>query len=351
MKKGIALCGGGGKGAYQIGVLKEMIKNRDLSQYDVISGTSVGALNAVLYSLGDYKLAEKIWLRYVHSKSLLEADFEDAVFSRDGLVEIMKLIDFSRLKTKVLINVLNETQGKIQSIHLNEKSEDEIPKWLLASSAIKIAYPGEYIGGNRYSDAGGTAIGNTPVEALINDGCDEILIIALSTFFNEDSVSGIDLRKNYKNKNFKVIKPSTDIGGFITGTFNFNEDKIRDLIAVGAGDYEIFKEKGMVEMSTTDNVKIRKLAEKCLESSEDFKLFCNSYKWSNTNLKIGTMGGKLWYDDIYEKDGWRIQNHNAPAMNNHYRILDPSDKRRGWTMDPDKLIVALQRFYNEEKSK
>ena len=42
-KKGVVLCGGGAKGAYQIGVWKALKKLN--FNPDVVTGTSVGALN------------------------------------------------------------------------------------------------------------------------------------------------------------------------------------------------------------------------------------------------------------------------------------------------------------------
>ena len=101
-KIGLVLAGGGGKGAYEIGVFKYLHEIGLDSKFSVISGTSVGGLNAVLFALGDYELAEKIWLNELDDKIL---DFESesyrefALFSRNGLVKIMdKYIDFKRLK-------------------------------------------------------------------------------------------------------------------------------------------------------------------------------------------------------------------------------------------------------------
>lgn len=56
---GLVLAGGGGKGAYQIGVWR-YLKEKGLDQYvGGVSGTSVGALNAVLFAAGDIFAAEK----------------------------------------------------------------------------------------------------------------------------------------------------------------------------------------------------------------------------------------------------------------------------------------------------
>lgn len=59
---GIVFCGGGAKGAYQIGVWKRL---RELGLEDRlkgVSGASVGALNSLLFAQGDLEPAEKVWL-------------------------------------------------------------------------------------------------------------------------------------------------------------------------------------------------------------------------------------------------------------------------------------------------
>ena len=63
MNKGVALVlgGGGGKGAYQIGVWKALRELGVERNVTAVTGTSVGALNALLFATGNYELAESIW--------------------------------------------------------------------------------------------------------------------------------------------------------------------------------------------------------------------------------------------------------------------------------------------------
>lgn len=59
---GLVLAGGGGKGAYQIGVWK-YLHECGLDRYVcAVSGTSVGSLNAALFASGDFQRAENLWL-------------------------------------------------------------------------------------------------------------------------------------------------------------------------------------------------------------------------------------------------------------------------------------------------
>jgi predicted acylesterase/phospholipase RssA len=58
-KLGIVLEGGGGKGAYALGCLKAF-SERGI-EFDVISGSSVGALNAAIYASEQLELGTKFW--------------------------------------------------------------------------------------------------------------------------------------------------------------------------------------------------------------------------------------------------------------------------------------------------
>ena len=61
MKIGLVLAGGGGKGAYELGVWKAL-RDLGISKYiSVFSGTSIGAFNAVLFAMDDIKKAEQLW--------------------------------------------------------------------------------------------------------------------------------------------------------------------------------------------------------------------------------------------------------------------------------------------------
>jgi predicted acylesterase/phospholipase RssA len=59
-KVALVLCGGGGKGAYQIGCWKAL-REAGIAQFALISGVSVGALNAALIGMNDFELAKKLW--------------------------------------------------------------------------------------------------------------------------------------------------------------------------------------------------------------------------------------------------------------------------------------------------
>ena len=60
-KVGLVLCGGGFKGAYQIGVWKALRNKFGIKRFHSIAGTSAGALNAILIANDDIKDSQRIW--------------------------------------------------------------------------------------------------------------------------------------------------------------------------------------------------------------------------------------------------------------------------------------------------
>lgn len=58
---GLVFAGGGGKGAYEIGVWKYLHETGMDKYFKAVSGTSVGALNAALFASGSFEKAEEVW--------------------------------------------------------------------------------------------------------------------------------------------------------------------------------------------------------------------------------------------------------------------------------------------------
>jgi len=87
---GLALEGGGSRGAYHIGVVKAYLEAG--YQFDGFVGTSIGAINAAILAQGEFEKAEELWTEISTSQL-----FDD---------DITKLIEYNILRwdTSVLIN-------------------------------------------------------------------------------------------------------------------------------------------------------------------------------------------------------------------------------------------------------
>jgi NTE family protein len=58
--RGLALAGGSARGAFQVGALDYLIKEKALT-FDVVSGVSVGALNGAMEAMGKHERLKEIW--------------------------------------------------------------------------------------------------------------------------------------------------------------------------------------------------------------------------------------------------------------------------------------------------
>lgn len=244
----MVLCGGGGRGAYQIGVWKAMNELGYTSRVAAVSGTSVGALNAALFVSKTAEQAEEIWCN-IHTKDLMDfseiissairmiAKFryrtsdayeaayealedmvnhiikEKGIFSRDGLRRLIKSNDICSNVMKSEIPVF-ACYKSMKYITVNRKvifkdmrecrDEDEVIDDLFASSCLPIIFKSGEIDGDMMFDGGFLGI-NTPIEPLYEIGLRKFIVIGLEP---EKIFMG---NKHYSDAEFIYIKPSDNI--------------------------------------------------------------------------------------------------------------------------------------------
>ncbi len=225
MKKfGIALAGGGARGAYQVGVWKSLLEHGLDKYLSCYSGASVGSLNAALMAMNNYDLACKLWLdldktalfhleekitkrlrkerlnffnRGIYDTKRLEKilveyiDF-DLVKEKDIFVTTTHLGDekstfFDLLRTNYKHYFHKDTQVRYEN--LRGKDDKFIVQALIASCAIPIVFRPVKINGETFYDGG--VLDNTPYSPLVKENCDVILIVDL-----------------YKFSSLRVIKPT-----------------------------------------------------------------------------------------------------------------------------------------------
>lgn len=68
-KIGLVLTGGGGKGAYEIGVWRGLVA-QGITDFVAISGTSIGGLNGYLVARGNLDDAQVLWRKLGHASPL-----------------------------------------------------------------------------------------------------------------------------------------------------------------------------------------------------------------------------------------------------------------------------------------
>lgn len=225
---GLVLAGGGGKGAYQVGVYKALQECGLSERIRGIAGSSVGALNMLIFAQAAGNLGELIW-KDIHPSKFIPVsegldglfDGKEGVFGRDGLREIMHLhVDFSQIihsdiplyTTVSRYDAYGMGTPIAEYIRLNGKTKQEIEQIVLASSAIPTIYEPVKIGDYIYRDGGVTD--NLPIEPLYQVGIRKFIVIPLSMHTKIPTM-------RYPDAEFIVIRPSHDLGDEITGTMDF----------------------------------------------------------------------------------------------------------------------------------
>lgn len=307
MKNGIGLviAGGGGKGAYFIGVWKALKEyGVDLNITD-ISGTSVGALNAVLFAQGDYNLAEKIWLNINTddiltfdikkiifgvaglgvSKMLIQAaipiiigSYGSSIFSREGLLKIIEdNVDLNSIRyseKNIYAAAYNTECLDIEYFKLNNESDDDIKDMLLASSALPVIFKRQQVKGKGYYDGG--LKDNVPLMPLYDKGVRNFIIVHLS----RDSM--ID-RDRFKGANIIEIVPNESQGNLLTGTLDFSKEGALKRINQGYKD-TVNMLKPIYEMGIVQK-KINNTLNKLVQDNTKFNFQRKTILTERNNLK------------------------------------------------------------------
>jgi len=138
MKKiGMVFSGGGGKGAYQIGVWKAIQEYN--MQATVVSGTSVGALNSALYVQGDYEKAYNTWIN-VNPENILS--FNENYLDPETVTKLGSLgLNIAALpnyiKTKGIFSQKGLLRMMEESLEINKLYDTNIPLYVCAHSKTK----------------------------------------------------------------------------------------------------------------------------------------------------------------------------------------------------------------------
>lgn len=269
MKIGLVFAGGGSRGAYQIGVWKALIELGIDKYIEVVSGTSIGALNAMLFLQGDLNLAEEIWsnltkdeimpldekelivkgiLFFLGAKNMafikkyIPNVVKGGTLSREGLNDILKKINFNKIKNSKIKGYATCTsipEIKAQYFNINKYSVDDIKQILYATSAVPLVYDSPIIEDISYLDGG--IVDNVPIQPVYGESCDIIIVVQLSA----DSI--ID-KAMYPNTNIIEINSAEGEGPDLKGMMDFDTDIIRKRISKGYKD-TIYNIKPIMDMT------------------------------------------------------------------------------------------------------
>lgn len=251
-KIGLVLGGGGGKGAYQIGVWKALREYKIDKYITYLSGTSIGSLNSLLFLTGDLDNAINVWSNITREtaltkKSVKEIFFKKSLYSRDGFIDLAeKNVDFEKIsnsKVKSFVTatpVSKNVEGAPTNFCLNGKSKSDILNYVLASSAIPVIFEPVVINGIKYRD--GYMVDNNPVKVLKDQGCKLIFVVPLKEFSVANECADEDTLI------IDFVSPYNDYG-IIDGTLDFVSERAKMRMNHG---YELAKQ--LIEQVINDGV-------------------------------------------------------------------------------------------------
>lgn len=190
-KRALVLPGGGGRGAYQVGVVKALYEKG--LRFDMAFGTSIGGLNAALLAQGSIERLEEIWhsirasdifkLPSPQQMGRLLMGHKLGLLDNSPLEELLRReVNLPRLRASNMqigwcTTDLCSLQTKL--FMMDEiMSTNELIDVLMATSAIPMAFPPRHINGQGLWVDGGL-VRNTPMETAIEMGADEIYMVLL----------------------------------------------------------------------------------------------------------------------------------------------------------------------------
>lgn len=203
MKRAIALCGGGTKGAYELGVW-QALRELDID-YQIVTGTSIGSINGAMMVCGDYNNAKKLW-ESIEMEQIMEDGInlsntmEGMYNQRDALRPFLKkyvknhgadvspfasfiaeLIDEEKVRNSDVdfgLVTVQVSPLKPLELCLKDIPRGMLQEYIMCSSAIFPLFPMHRIGNKTYVD--GCYYDNLPIELALKMGADEVIAVDLN---------------------------------------------------------------------------------------------------------------------------------------------------------------------------
>jgi NTE family protein len=195
-RRALVLSGGGSKGAFEVGVLQRLMGDEQ-ADYDLLCGTSVGAINAAYIAqtpLGQPREAaarlRALWDTVTTGKvhrgwfpfGKLAAFFKTSVYDSQPLHEwIRSGLDAAAVRASGRrLRVVSVSFGSGETFVANEQTPD-LAEWVIASSAFPVMLTPASIGGDLWTDGGLRTV--TPLGEAIRAGADDIDVVLSSDPF------------------------------------------------------------------------------------------------------------------------------------------------------------------------
>ena len=246
---GVALEGGGARGAFHVGAIKALLEEG--YEIDGIVGTSIGAFNAAMFAQGEFEKCFDMWSNVTpqqlfdiedrHMANVINRNIDIKTISyfsgeakkiianrgidTENLRKVVyELVDEEKLRnSNVDFGLVTVELGPLNPIQVFKEDipDGKIKDYIMASAR----YPGlkmKPLDGKAYLDGG--LYDNCPVSLLAKKNYDKIIAIRLN--------SSRKLKHVDNSINVVEIQPSMDLGG----TFIFTKDLAHRNIKLGYYD-------------------------------------------------------------------------------------------------------------------
>lgn len=237
MKRALVLAGGGSKGAYEVGFVKAL--NELGITYQIITGTSIGALNGCLLAQKEQKALEELWDHMDYS-TVFAGNFDEKFsFDIETMLNQSNLV-FSFFKNYIkekgaditpLKNVIRELldEDKLLSSEIDfglctvkfpslkplfitkeEMEKEHIFDYLISSASCFPAFPIYTFNEQSYIDGG--YYDNVPIDLALDMGADEVIVV--------DMHEEVTHQHYLHRPNIIYTTPYLDLGSFMDFTRN-----------------------------------------------------------------------------------------------------------------------------------
>ncbi len=241
--KALVLSGGGSKGSYQIGVWKAL--NRLHIKFDIVTGTSAGALNGALITQNTFFRALSTWKKInfkllfgedaiesnkqldiykMYGKNIIKNGGMNATEIESIIREALNIKKFYKSKINYGLVTYNLSAMKPLELEKKDIKEDQLVDYLMASATCYPAFQKKDIDGSKYIDGG--FYDNLPINLALKMGADDIIAVDLRA----PGLKRITHQKD--NVNITIIKPHNKLTNFL----NFYEEGNIRNIKLGYND-------------------------------------------------------------------------------------------------------------------
>lgn len=246
MKRAIVLSGGGTKGAYQMGFWKAIRKLK--IKYDIVTGTSAGALNGAFMAQNTYYKTLFNWKKGLNFYRLFGKEIKNDFMTFKGKKEFIKIFGKEILqggmdacgleallrkylnphklkKSKIDYGLVtfNLTTMKPLEITKKDMQSDDVIDYIMASATCFPAFKIKDIHGFKFIDGG--YYDNLPINLAIKMGATQIIAVDLRAI-------GIKQEPKKNNVPITYIKPSRRLAPILA----FETKLQNKLIKIGYND-------------------------------------------------------------------------------------------------------------------